>query len=194
MMTQRKRLTLIVLIILVLLLLLFLVLYLFFMRAPSQNNIVEEPTTVEEPADIIPERPTISEQEIENERQTRTNSSDVISLSKTFVERYGSYSNEADFSNLEDVLPLMSSSFADETQKFIDETTPSQNHYGISTQVITVNVESEDISGGTVRVLVNTQRQESIGSPQNSTVMYQEIELNFVKEGGVWKVDSATWL
>ena len=41
---------------------------------------------------------------------------------------------------------------------------------------------------------MNTQREEAIGSPQNISVKYQEIELEYVMEGGVWKVDSANWL
>jgi flagellar basal body-associated protein FliL len=191
-MSRRTRIVLIVLIVLILLLLLLWIFYALFSRKDETTQTPISPVQEETP-EIIPTRPTVSQNELEAEKETRATSSDVVSLSKTFVTRYGSYSNEANFSNLTDVLPLMSAAFAAETQAFIDRSTPPSEYYSVSTQVITVNVKDKDEETGTSQVSVTTQREEAVGSPQNSFVRYQEILLNFVKEQDVWKVDSATW-
>lgn len=190
MMTRRKRLTIILLILLALLLLLGWLLWVLF---AGQERVVEveEVAPVEKVQEVIPARPTISEQELEDERETRTASADVVSLSKTFVTRYGSYSNEANFANLQDVLPLASASFAAALQEMIDTGVAPEEYYGVSTSIVTVKVDSQ--SEIATRVTVTTQREEAIGSTQNVSVKYQDIVLSYVMEGGVWKVDSATW-
>jgi hypothetical protein len=38
-----------------------------------------------------------------------------------------------------------------------------------------------------------TQRKESSGSYSNAKTYYQNILINFIKEDGVWRVDSAVW-
>ena len=140
----------------------------------------------------IPTRPTISEQELEEERETRNTSGDVVSLSKSFVTRYGSYSNEAEFANLTDVLPLASISFAQELQQMIDTGVTPEEYYGVTTAIVTVKVDEKDEDAG-VATTITTQREEAIGSPQNVSVKYQDIVLTFVMEEGSWKVDSASW-
>lgn len=190
-MTRRKRLTLIILILIAFLLLIIGLLLFFF--SGSSKPVEVETVVQEEVIDVTPKRPTISAQELEVERETRIVSADVVSLSKSFVTRYGSYSNEANFANLVDVLPLMSRTFASETEEFIERTAVPEEYYGVTTGIITVKVDSQDDVAGEAQVTVMTQREESIGSPQNSIVKYQEIFLTFVMENGSWKVDSATW-
>jgi hypothetical protein len=195
MMTRRKRLLFLALIGAALLLLLAWILFALFSK-PEPTPVVVEPVieVVEEVVveEEIEREPTVTEKASAEEEASRSQSADVISLSKTFVERYGSYSNEADFGNLKDVLTLMSDDFAEETQSFIDRTDAPNEYYGVNTKVITVDVENED--DATAYVIVNTQREEAIGSTQNIEVKYQEIELRYVKESGEWKVDSAQWL
>lgn len=190
MMTRRKRLAIVVLILLALLLLLIWLLWALFSRGGAKEE-VEEMVQVEEVIEVIPTRPTISEQELEAERETRVTSADVVSLSKSFVTRYGSYSNEANFANLEDVLPLVSVSFAAQLQNTIDTSVAPEEYYGVSTSIVTVKVDEKGET--TSQVTVTTQREEAIGSPQNTTVKYQDIVLTFVMENASWKVDSATW-
>lgn len=192
MMTRRKRLILLILILLAFLLLILLLLWFLFARTRSVD--VPQPVVIQqEEVQVIPTRPTISTQEKEAERQVRSTSSDVVSLSKTFVTRYGSYSNEAEFANLKDVLPLMSATFARDTKAFIDSAQTPEELYGVTTSVVTVTVESKDEERGVAQATIMTQREEAVGSPQNTTVRYQEVVLTFVKEDDAWKVDSATW-
>ncbi|MBI5794035.1 hypothetical protein HZA87_03040 [Candidatus Uhrbacteria bacterium] len=192
MMTRKTRISMVVLILLILLLLLFWLLYVLFFGKEKVKEVAEV-DQVAEVTESIQDRPTVSELELETERETRTNTSDVTSLSKTFVTRYGSYSNEANFANLEDVLPLMSEAFASATQKMIDEGKVPEEYYGVSTSIVTVTVDEKDETAGTAKVTITTQREEAIGSPQDTTVKYQDIVLTFITEDGSWKVDSAVW-
>lgn len=189
-MTRRKRLVIVALMLLALLLLLIWLLWVLFSRGEGTQE-VEEVAQVEAVEEVIPTRPTISEQELQVERETRTTSADVVSLSKSFVTRYGSYSNEANFANLEDVLVLASVSFAAELQNTIDTSVAPEAYYGVSTSIVTVKVNEQGETFS--QVTVTTQREEAIGSPQNTTVKYQDIILTFVMEDESWKVDSATW-
>ena len=193
MMTRRKRILLLILILLVFLLLIAFLIWFFFAPSSGTVDVPQPATTEEEEPQVIPSRPTISEQEKETERETRNNSSDVVSLSKSFVTRYGSYSNEADFANLEDVLPLMSESFSAQTKTFIETAVAPEEYYGVTTSVITVKIDNEDEERGTVQATITTQREEATESPQNTSVRYQEIVLTFIREEDSWKVDSATW-
>lgn len=188
--TRRTRLTILGLVLLALLLLLAWFLWVLFFGTPDMNEVVETVETVRG-EEVIPTRPTISELDLETERDTRNVSADVVSLSKTFVTRYGSYSNEANFANLEDVLPLVSASFAARLQNTIDTGVAPEDYYGVSTGIVTVKVDEKNET--TSQVTVTTQREEAVGSPQNTTVKYQDIVLTFVNEEGTWKVDSATW-
>jgi hypothetical protein len=194
MMTRRTRISIIALILLILLLLLSWVLYVLFAgKGEEVVEAVEGVQAVEEEKELIPVRPTVSDVELEEEKETRTQSSDVTSLTKTFVTRYGSYSSEAECGNLVDVLPLMTGRFAASTQTVIDDCEAPQEYYGVSTSIVTVDVDEKDEEAGSAHVTVMTQREEAIGSPQNINVRYQEIILSFVMEGGTWKIDSAIW-
>jgi len=59
--------------------------------------------------------------------------------------------------------------------------------------VLNVAVDAMDETAGTAIVSVNTQREEAVGSSQNTRVSYQTLVLEFVKEDDAWKVDAATW-
>lgn len=126
--------------------------------------------------------------------EKRQKTASINSLSKTFVERYGSYSNEANFENLKDVILMMAPEFAEYTQNIIDTSKSPDEYYGITTRVITVNVEELDEVAGSAVVVLNTQREESKVSVSNTSVWYQKIRIEFLKMSGVWKVVSASWL
>jgi hypothetical protein len=167
------------------------ILYMLFSDSGSVETVTENPQETVENTESAKLK--IEEVRLQEEQERKSVSSDVETFSKTFVERYGSYSNEARFANLRDVLPLMSESFAAKTQRIIDEGKSPEEYYGVSTKVVSVLVVERDESLGRAQVVATTQRSESVGSPQNTTIKYQDIEINFVMESGAWKIDSANW-
>jgi len=116
-------------------------------------------------------------------------------VSKMFVERLGSYSSESDFVNIDDILSLATASFQNSLKKIANDARAKAKaddaYYGISTRVISQSAKEETDTTATMKL--TTQRSESIGSPGNTTVRYQDITVNLVKEGTTWKVSGFTW-
>lgn len=190
-MTRRKK----ILILAVLLVLALLIALLFLWRArPQPTAIVQTPppTTqqpVEQPTPAVPTPAPVAGET----PQERVATSSIQSLAKTFAERYGSFSTEAEFANLYDVLPLMTSSFAAQTQASIASAPTPPEYYGVTTRVISLTVEQMDEEAGVARMRLSTQREEAKGSPQNVSVRYQTLVLEFEFVQGAWKISSATW-
>lgn len=192
MMTPKQRRNIIITCSLILLLIFLILLWFLFPKA--KPKVVETPvveTPVVETLAVVPSP--YSTSQLQQEKEARIQASGVTTLAKLFTERYGSYSNEADFQNIRDVIPLMSASFAAATEKDLATKVLPKGSYGVTTRVITVKVVSQDETAGTATVDLSTQRVEAKGSVQNTTTKYQDIELTFVNESGVWKIDSATW-
>lgn len=117
-----------------------------------------------------------------------------LPIARTFVERFGSYSTESDYQNVEDVLTLATAGFQDELEQLAIDARRSENglYYGVSTQILTVATESES---DTVAVLrFTTQREEAAGSPGNVSIRNQDILVTLEKVGDGWLVSSFEWL
>jgi len=118
-------------------------------------------------------------------------------IALTFAERFGSYSNQGNFSNLDDLRDIMTvrmKAWSDNyiaTNKFLSE--DGQDYYGVTTKALSVQVVNFDDSLGRAEVMATTQRQEAKGSTINPQVFYQDLKLNLVDSGDGWKVDRAEW-
>jgi len=116
----------------------------------------------------------------------------------SFVERYGSYSNQSDFENLEDLLSFMSADFAQRTKNFIYSQRLNQRfdqiYYGLTTKAMNSQVIDFYPERNLVKFKVITQKQEIVGGSENANVFYQDAEVEFINSGGIWKVNSLNWL
>jgi len=109
------------------------------------------------------------------------------------VERFGSFSTESDYKNIEDVLSLVTTDLQVQLKQLLKDSRAQKNNsfYGVSTKVIGFNVvESTDTE---MKAEIITQRSESIESPANTSVRYQNIALQLVKLDGEWLVSDYTW-
>lgn len=115
-------------------------------------------------------------------------------VSRIFVERFGSYSTDVDYANVTDVLPLVTDQLRDDLQEIAEEArkTADDGYYGVSTNVIKITTDAQ--TDTTMTLTVKTQREEAFGSPGNMSVRYQDIRVEFVKIGDDWFVDSFEWL
>ncbi|PIQ67527.1 hypothetical protein CO173_04180 [Candidatus Uhrbacteria bacterium CG_4_9_14_3_um_filter_41_35] len=114
-------------------------------------------------------------------------------VARTFVERFGSFSTESDYKNIEDVLSLVTTDLQVQLKQLLKDSRAQKNNsfYGVSTKVIGFNVvESTDTE---MKAEIITQRSESIESPANTSVRYQNIALQLVKLDGEWLVSDYTW-
>lgn len=123
---------------------------------------------------------------------------DFRQIARSFAERFGSYSNQSDYSNIDD-LKLFSMTkkmkeWADDYVRGLRATTPSkQEFYGVTTKaLLEPKILSFDLPGNKVELLLTVQREESFSSGPNK-IFSQDIKITFLKEGGEWLVDSAFW-
>lgn len=118
----------------------------------------------------------------------------LIKTAAAFAERFGSYSNQSNYENLLDVKTLMTQKM----QSWIDSLVASKKqgplptvYYGITTRALNTNIQN--LENSKVEIVVSTQRQESVGAEANSRVYYQDLQIVFSKDSGVWQIDEARW-
>lgn len=117
-----------------------------------------------------------------------------LRLAKNFVERYGSYSNEIDFTNIENMFDIMTDSMRLTAQQFVSSARsnldPSAPYYGTTT--IVRSVSQEIIQETSAEYLFTTQRIER--TKDSEATYYQDIAVQLVKEGDSWKIHQVRWV
>jgi len=112
-----------------------------------------------------------------------------------FTEHFGSYSNQADFSRLNNLKSVSTDNMAN----FIDQiiikgTTDTTTYEGVETKALASKIIDLNNTAGTATLELNTQRTSFIEGNDDNNVYYQKIELRFIRSGDEWKVDFARWL
>lgn len=123
---------------------------------------------------------------------------DLLRMAGSFTERFGSFSNQSNYSNILDLKIFMSEKMKKWADNYIAEQRErgikQDIYYGIITKHISKELKEFDEDLGQASVLVSTRRREATISTSNiSNVFNQDIEINFIKERQVWRVDSAYW-
>lgn len=118
----------------------------------------------------------------------------AVTVARTFVERLGSYSSEADAANIEDIIPMATTTFQKKLEALVKEIRSSAGgtFYSVSTLVVTAPKTLSSSATNTV-LSMTTQRVESKGDPGTTTKKYQTITVTLVKSGTTWLVDGYTW-
>jgi len=122
---------------------------------------------------------------------------DVQFLAKDFAERFGSYSNQSDYKNLDELDTLMTDSMKSWIAQYKEQLklqNPSTGpYYAIETKHVSNQIQSLDEKAGTAEILIKTQRQEFKNSIDNSKILYQDILIKLIKVNDAWKVNGAYW-
>lgn len=118
-------------------------------------------------------------------------------IAEAFAERFGSYSNQSDYANLDDLAVFMTPNISGWIIKYKDQLrkeNPDFNYYyAMETKAISKQVNSLDEEAGKAEITVKTQRQEFKNSIENPRIFYQDILIKLVKIDNEWKVDGAYW-
>lgn len=116
-------------------------------------------------------------------------------VARTFIERFGSYSSESDFANVDDIMALATARYQEELRGIVAgyrrQFSQQTNYSGVSTYVITLKTTDESVAA--TSFLVTTQREEAVGNPGNTTVRYQDVDIDLVKVGDNWLIDDLRW-
>lgn len=124
---------------------------------------------------------------------------DLMRMAASFTERFGSYSNQSNFNNIVDLKIFMSARMKTWADSFVrekrNESKDNDIYYGITTRAIAKELIEYDEDVGRAVVKITTRRREASGTTANMEDAFtQEIIVNFVKQDGAWKVDSANWV
>lgn len=119
----------------------------------------------------------------------------ISNLGKSFVERFGSFSNQSDFGNISDLEMFMSVKMKDWAQKEVArlraQTRGGEIYYGVTTKVVGYSFSAYDKTSGIAEMVMQARRRETNDKAVNS--YNQNIVVKFTKEDGVWLVASADW-
>lgn len=196
----------IILLILLLLLVIGIVLYLYFIyfAQPAQpieninqaaNVNATQNTNTNNNTNTVSKLPPGFENLTPQEQEQQKKESEVLFFAMPFAERLGTYSNQSNFVNLDELEPLMTvamNNWVQNTYKVdLQKKYAAMKYYGIETKAISSDFNTIDESKA--EVLVKTQRSEYQDSPTNPKIFYQDILLKLVKQDNAWKVDGAYW-
>lgn len=115
---------------------------------------------------------------------------------RSYIERYGTYSNQSDFENIEDLYEFMTDRLQNREQEYVENaraenTSRSGGYFGITTRIVSLSVLDRTDTRASIRA--STQRYEVGGDLAAPRTYYQDIELELLKSGESWKVDRAEW-
>lgn len=118
----------------------------------------------------------------------------VLALARSFTERYGSFSNQNEFENLERLFIYMTPKLQQATQEFIDQQSSQQAtndpYYGVTTDVVTITFDKFEEDKAVT--FVATRRRES-REGEAAVVYSQTARVVMVKQDGEWLVDKFEW-
>jgi len=204
-MNQRQKIGL--LIILISLLIILAIIYFLFMRGPSVptispgqpvSPIVQLPSEPDSSTTTPSDRPRNHQlYDITKEEEHQINSSDVAKIADSFAERLGSFSNQSNYSNFEDLNIFMTASMRTWAVGYVDKMRADNpydgSYYGITTKAVSNKVVSFDDQNGNAEIIVSTQRRE-VKMDGGEANFNQDLRLTFVKENNQWLVNGAYWL
>lgn len=124
---------------------------------------------------------------------SRTKESPPDIVARTFVERFGSYSTDIDYANVEDVMSLATAGLTTKLAGLLADarSAPESGFYGVSTRVISMDTVEQTEEAAQIKI--KTQRQETFDNPSNTSVRYQDISVELTKSGNRWLVSNFTW-
>lgn len=114
-----------------------------------------------------------------------------VQVAELFAERFGSYSNQGDYRNLRDLLPVMTARYRQETEAFLRtaDPAPGASYEGVTSVKISTEVRSADDDSAIIAVAL--QQERSTGT--TVTTGYRTLRMELQLVGGAWKVDRASW-
>lgn len=123
--------------------------------------------------------------------------SDVEKIARFFTEFFGSYSTDSNYGNVTGLKIYMTQNMQKWADTFVAEARknkiPSGGYFGVTTKAVSVKTNSFSDEQGKAEVTVSCQRREATGTSTNARIYYQDMNLKFLKEKGMWKVDEAKW-
>ncbi len=152
---------------------------------PAPNEPVVPPIASSTTEQIIAQLPPPSAERLEQERSYPLG---LRQLAFSFAERFGSYSSDLLYKNLDDLESLMTPKMRNTIER--SPSSESVPYEGVST--VALSSKSVVVASSNASVVVQTQRTRTTADGQMD-IFYQDLKLDFVKSDNDWLVDNATW-
>jgi len=113
---------------------------------------------------------------------------DLTNQARSFIERYGSYSTDSNYENLQELLPKMAQPLKTETELRIKKGVKNDmavgNFLGLTTKVISINLDKFTPDS---EAIFSAEIQEQAAHPGQTDISYKTVKLTFVKSADEWK-------
>lgn len=119
-----------------------------------------------------------------------------LQMAELFAERYGSYSNQGNYQNLRDLLPVMTVSYRSETEDFLDSISaapPAEIYEGYTSVKVASEERAFDDNAGTARYDISLQQVKVVGAGEPE-VLYPVLRVSLKKIGENWKIAGSEWV
>ena len=118
----------------------------------------------------------------------------IITTAQRFAERFGTYTNQDNFQNFQNLKIYATASMQTWMDGFVQNQQKQfkdQNvaFYGVTTKALTSKVLSSRTD--TIQILVNTERQEITDQSETPKITYQNIIIEMDRVDNDWKVSLA---
>lgn len=183
-MTPQRRRNIIIAVIVVALLIIALILW-FLLRG---GDGVEEP--IDEGA--IPTE-TIIEAEVADVEPATAGEASAETVAKNFVERFGTYSSDVAFTNVEEVQELSTASYYSVLQGQVFTVPDNTEYSGRTTRAISTTLIDGSEELGRMVFEVTVQNELASGTRANASIEYTTATITVVKQGEDWLVDGFQW-
>ena len=156
-------------------------------QAPAVVPATDEPTPEQAAAAAIIQNP-LAPAVVEPVGRTA-----AAQMGELFAERYGSYSNQGDYQNLRDLLPVMTAKYRTQTEASLAAAKPQQGQTfeGVTSVKISSEVRTYNEAAGTAVVAVTLQQEKVSGT--TTTIGYRTLRMELKREGQDWRVDASRW-
>lgn len=172
---------------------------------PEPQTNTNDNTNTENTTNTNSETNTTTSTDSQTDTTTNTNSEDtsnvVLSNQRTsisraatsFIERYGSYSSDSNFDNIDALDSVMTEDMKKQAQNVIKNGLGTTEYYSITTQAVSVNFIDfvEGSTGATLEVFTRRTEQKGLNDP---TIFSQTARLQLNRVDNQWKIDSFKWL
>ena len=155
----------------------------------SPNNTqgqIETPTPVNQ-------QPTVKKFDPAFEASRPLTSEDLKKIAQAYVERLGTYSNQADYQNFADLKLLSTKDMQTWLDTYVAKLKVADNnpavYNGLSTIALVSEAKSFDDKTGKAEILVTTERRETKAVGTEPVVTRLIMRVDFLKVAGDWKVD-----
>jgi len=122
---------------------------------------------------------------------------ELKTIAASFVERYGTYSNQSGYKNIKELDVFMSKNMQAWAAQYVDQALRNNSdtaiYYGITTKAVVVETLNFSSSATKASFKAQTQRVEAIGSTSNERSFQQTAIVDMIREAGIWKVDGVVW-